>query len=382
MSFKDRFFYGLLRPPITLFLRLKFGYTYDKAKKLPENYIVLSNHATDFDPLFVASSFPRQMYFVGSEHISRWRVFPLIKFLVDPIIRRKGTVAASTVTDILRRTRKGGSVCVFAEGIRTWDGVTCPILPSTGRLIKSAGCGLVTYKITGGYFASPNWSEGSGTRRGPVHGSPVNIYTKEQLAGMTVDEINEIINRDLHENAYERQLAQPRRYKGKNLAEKLENLLFVCPECGARDSFVSKKSHVSCTACGFGFDYDEYGMLSGAPYKTVYDFARWQGEQVAADAANGVAYTSPHATLIQISKDGETPVADGALSLDGEALTCGGTVIAVSDISNLDIHGRHAIVFAANSCYYELTPCRDSNALKYLLLFREYNKLNKSEKVR
>jgi len=382
MSFKDRFFYRLLRPPITLFLRLKFGYTYDKAKNLPDNYIVLSNHVTDFDPLFVASSFPRQMYFVGSEHISRWKVYPLIKILVDPIIRRKGTVAASTVTDILRRTRKGGSVCVFAEGVRTWDGVTCPILPSTGRLVKSAGCGLVTYKITGGYFASPNWSEGSGTRRGPVHGQPVNVFTKEQIDEMSVDEVNDIINRDLYENAYERQLAQPHRYKGKNVAERMENLLFICPECGARDCFISKGSRVKCSACDFEFEYDRYGMLNSAPYKTVYDFSQWQNGQVAQDAEKGMVYTSPSATLVQITKDGEKPVAEGALSMDRSSLICGNVVIAMDDISNMDIHGRHAVVFAANGSYYELTPCKGSNALKYLLLFREYKKTNKSEKVR
>ncbi len=382
MSFKDGFFYRLLRPPVTLFLRMKFGYTYKKAKNLPDNYIVLSNHVTDFDPLFVASSFPRQMFFVCSEHLSRWKVYPLLKYAFEPIIRRKGTVAASTVTDILRRTRKGSSVCLFAEGVRTWDGVTCPILPSTGRLIKSAGCGLVTYRITGGYFVSPNWSEGSGTRRGPVHGSVVNVFTKEQLSGMSVDEINEIINRDLYENAYERQLADKKPYKGKNLAQHLENLLFICPECGARDSFSSAGSRVTCGSCGMSFEYDRYGMLSGVPFATVYDFSRWQLEQVAADAEKGTAYTSPSAQLLRISKDGEEPVDRGALSYDGQKLVCGGTVIDTAEISNMDIHGRHSLVFSSGGSYYELNIPKGYNAIKYLLIFREYNKLSKSEKVR
>jgi len=380
MGFKDRFFYSLLRPPVILLLRLKFGYKFDKAKNLPDNYIVLSNHATDFDPLFVASSFPRQMYFVASEHISRWKVFPLIKFLVDPIIRRKGTVAASTVTDVLRRTRKGASVCIFAEGVRTWDGVTCPILPSTGRLVKSSGCGLVTYKITGGYFASPNWSEGSGTRRGPVHGAPVSVLTKEQIDAMSVDEINELINRDLYENAYERQLALRGRYKGSNLAEHLENLLFICPECGAHDCFSSSGSKVACSACDFSFEYDSYGMLSGAPFDTVYDFSRWQTEKVAEDARNQTLYASPSAKLSLIGKDGESVAAEGPLYMDGHSITCGDLSIALDDITNMDIHGRHAVVFAANGGYYELTPAMGSNAIKYLLIFREYKNIKNQKR--
>lgn len=377
MTFKHRFFYRLLRPLVAAFLKLKFGYKYEMAKDLPDNYIVLSNHVTDFDPVFVACSFRRQMYFVGSEHISRWKVFPLLDYAFAPIIRRKGTVAASTVSDVLRRTRKGGSVCIFAEGVRTWDGVTCPILPSTGRLVKSAGCGLVTYKLTGGYFISPNWSEGSGTRRGDVRGAVVNVFTKEQLAEMSTDEINEIINRDLYENAYKRQLAQPKKYKGKKLAERMENLLFICPKCGAHDCFGSSGDRVSCSSCGFSFTYDRYGMLNGSPYRTVYDFSQWQNGQITADAASDVVYSSPDAVLSVISSDGETVADQGELTMDNRAIICGGTEILLEDISNMDIHGRHAIVFAANGRYYELTPCAGSNALKYLLRYRENKKSTK-----
>ena len=47
------------------------------------------------------------------------------------------------------------NVCVFPEGNRTWDGVTAKFLPSIGKLARSSGASLVTYKLTGGYFASP-----------------------------------------------------------------------------------------------------------------------------------------------------------------------------------------------------------------------------------
>ncbi len=370
---KHKFFYRLLVPPINLLLKLKFGYKYEKPGKLPENYIVLSTHATDWDPLFVAVGMKKQMYFVGSEHISRWKVFPLIKFLVDPITRRKGTVAASTVADVLRRTRKGHSVCIFASGIRTWDGVTFPILPSTGKLIKSAGCGLVTYRISGGYFVSPVWSEGSGTRRGHIKGEPVGIYTKEQIEAMSVEEINRVINEDLYENAYEQQLADPKPYRGKNLAERLENLLYICPECGGYDTFTSKKDKVTCGSCGLSFTYDKYGMLHGVEYKTVYDFSQWQRGKAAEDAAADVAYTSPKASIYEVGEEGETLVDRGELSMDSKAIRCGSTELAMEEINNLDIHGKHHLVFAVGKKYYEVAV-ESGCAFKYVLLFREHKK--------
>lgn len=371
MHKKHTVFWVLLRPLVIAFLWLRFGYHYKTPKNLPENYIVLCNHATDYDPVFVGASFPRQMYFVASEHLSRWKFFWLLDFVFAPILRYKGTVASSTVMQTLKRVKAGANVCIFAEGARCWDGITGPILPSTGKLVKSAKCGLVTYKLVGGYFVSPNWSH-SNTRRGPIHGEPVGVYTKEQLAEMSVDEINAIINRDLYEDAYERQLKSPKRYKGKNLAGRLENFLYLCPECGKIDTLRSHDDTVSCTNCGLSFKIDEYGMLENAPYKTVRDFGAWQKKVAQQDAAEGKSYTAETGVLKSIAKQTETIVDEGMIVLSGESLTCGGTEIPLSDISDMAIHGKDALVFAVGRTYYELIPGTGYNALKFMVLFQSY----------
>ncbi len=377
MGIKYDIAYTCLRPLVVLFLKIKFGYKYKKAANLPENYIVLSNHVTDFDPLFVASSFPRQMFFVASEHITRWGLASkLLKFFFNPIIRYKATVAASTVKDVLKATRDGKNVCVFAEGIRTWDGVTWPILPSTGKMVKKAKCGLVTYKITGGYFVSPNWSLSSNTRRGPIYGEPVGVYTKEQLDAMSVDEINEIINRDLHEDAYERQQQDPQKYKGKNLAEPMENFLFVCPKCGKIDTIYSKNDTVYCRECHMQFKYTEYGMLEGIEQTTMRDLSRWQRAEVEKTVAAGGSYTSEDGTLCIVKNQTETLVSQGKIILSKNSLICGDKEIPLSEISDMGIHGRHELVFSAQKTYYELKPAETSNALKFLWLYEGYKNKN------
>ena len=104
MQKRLNFFWTVLRWPVVLFIKLKFGYTFKIAKNLPDHYIVLSNHTTDFDCLFVGASFSRQMYFVASEHIARWkRGYKLVNYLLAPILRKKGTTAAATIIDILRK---------------------------------------------------------------------------------------------------------------------------------------------------------------------------------------------------------------------------------------------------------------------------------------
>ena len=111
---KDRlsFCYTLLRPPLVLLLKCVFGYTYEKANNLPDNYIVLSNHTTDFDPLLVGASFRKPMYFVASEHIARWPLaYKFLKHCFAPIIRYKGTTATATVMEMLRAVKAGRNVC-------------------------------------------------------------------------------------------------------------------------------------------------------------------------------------------------------------------------------------------------------------------------------
>lgn len=368
MRKRHHFFWWLLRPLVIVFLWVKFGYTFKKAKGLPENYIVLSNHATDYDPLLVAASFPRQMYFVASEHIARWkRAFKWLDFVFAPIMRYKGTVAASTVAEVLRRLRKGENVAVFAEGARTWDGVTGPILPSTAKMVKKAGCGLVTYKLVGGHFISPMWSYN--TRRGYCHGEVVNVYTKERLAAMSQNEVYEAIVRDLYEDAYARQAEQSYEYRGKQLAAGLENLLFICPKCGGYDTLSSSDDAMTCDKCGLTVKYTPDAKLEGAPFSTVKAFSDWQTEQVQADIARGIVYRAAEGTLISVSHHIETPIASGEISMDGETLRCGEYTIAVSDISDMAMHGKRALVFSAGNTYYELIPARGANARKFWLYY-------------
>lgn len=369
MKDQQKIRFAILRPLVILFLKLTFGYTYRKAEDLPENYIVLSNHTTDFDPLLVGASFRRPMYFVASEHIARWPVAgKLITWLFNPIYRKKGTSAAATVMEILRHARKGHNVCMFAEGSRSWDGVTAPILPSTAKMVKSAGCGLVTYRITGGYFASPRWG-GASIRRGRLHGSPVSVYTPEMLKAMTNAQLHAAITEDLREDAYARQLADPKPYRSKKRAMFMERLLFICPQCGARDTIRSEGDTVSCSACGLHFRYDPFGMLEGIPHSTVKELSDWQNAQVLRDIENGTAYTAADATLTSVQNHEDTPVAQGSVTMTRDFLRCGDFQVALRDITDLNIHGQKAIVFTAQRTYYELRPAQGFNALKFHLFY-------------
>ena len=374
---RHKFWYGFLRKPATWFLKIKFGYKFETAKNLPENYIVLSNHTTDFDPIFVGASFRKQMYFVASEHITRWNTaYKVLNHIFEPIVRYKGSIAATTVREILRKTKGGQNVCIFAEGVRSWTGETGDILPSTAKLIKSAGCGLVTYRISGGYFVSPNWSE-TKTRRGKVTGRPVAVYTKEQIEKMSEDELYDIIKKDLYENAYASQLTEKRRYKGKNLAERLENLIFICPHCKKMETLVSSGNTIKCSHCEKEFTYDEYGMLEGIEYKTVLGLSDWQRTKVKEAVQANKEYSSPSTSLAEVFPDHtKQEVATGKMTMNTKELTVADVSFKMEDIVDINIYGKRGLVFSYGKQFYEIIVDKPYNAYKYVLYYKEFCKLN------
>ena len=371
MNKKHQLIYSILRPFIAVYLFIKFRYRKEMAADLPENYIVVANHLTNWDSLFVATAFKKQMYFVASEHLARLWFFKIVDSLLHPIIRRKGTKAVSTVKEVIKICRKGGNVAIFAEGDRAWDGITCPIMPATGKMIKSAKCGLVTYRIEGAYFLNPRWS--LSVRKGFVTGKMGKVYTKEEVAAMSPEEINEVLFRDLYEDAYIAQEKNPQKYVGPKMAEGLENLLFYCPECGKMDTFLSHEDTVTCENCGHFFKYTQYGMLEGGKFSTIRDFSLWQKKKVVSDAESGAAYTARTADLILIGQNhSETQVAQGPVYMDREKLVCGDAEFLMEDIEELAIHSRNCIVFTVDKKYYEMRAPERVNVFKLTHLYNAY----------
>ncbi len=366
--------YQFFRHPVKLFLKLRFGYTGRKEKAIPTPSIVLANHTTNYDPLMVATSYSQHMYFVAGEHVFRAGLASkLLRTFFAPISRVKGTTDARTVMEILRSIHAGYNVCIFAEGNRTYNGLTCDILPSTGKLVRASGATLVTYRIEGGYFASPRWSKT--LRRGKMLGHEVARYSADQLKAMTNEEVNTIIKRDLYEDAYARQQTEHTRFTGKRLAEGIEAGLFLCPSCLRVGTLVGKDDRFSCS-CGLNGRYTEYGMLEGAslPFSTVTEWDLWQSETFFTRARNAssdeLLFEDTQQQLILLSSNAKL-LAEGTLRMYGDRFCIGEHCMALHDIANLAIHGRMTIVFSTqDGQYYELKSAIDRSAPKYDIAWR------------
>lgn len=340
--------------------------------------LVVANHNMDYDPILVSMAFDDHLYFVASEHVFRWGLLSrLLVWAFAPIARMKGTADAQSAMQILRMLRKGRNVCLFAEGNRSFNGVTGPIYPATGKLARASRASLVTYRLRGGYLSTPRWA--LTRRRGGVTGALVHVYKPEQLARMTDEQINAAIAADLYEDAFESQRERMLRYRGKRLAEGLEYALYLCPRCGGVGTLHGEDDRFACS-CGLSVRYNEYGFFEGddVPFATVRDWDAWQRagtRQLAARAEttpDEPVFSDPAQRLLRIDggRHRTACVAEGMLSLSASALRVGEAAFPLDEVTDLALCGRARMVFFSGGTQYEIGAKPPCCGYKYAILLQ------------
>lgn len=383
---RHQIFWKIIRFIAPSVLKPLYKYSYELAPKLEPPYLVFSNHNGDLDPALVALSFPQQMYFVASEHVYRAGfASKILRFVFEPIAKRKGTADAVTVMKSIRALREGKNVCIFPEGQKSFNGITGEINIATGKLVKASKASLVTYKLEGGYFTTPRW--GKGIRKGKMHGSIVNIYNKEDLEKLSPEEITDLVKKDLYEDAYQKQSQTPIAYKGKNLAEGIEHALCLCPECKQIDTLFSKKNSVFCKNCDFTTSIDIYGYFDeNCKFKTVLQWDEFQQEELKkliqekSSEKSEFIFSDDEVTLKTVKAEHqEEIIGTGKFSMFTDKFIFNSVKdekeisleIPQKNIVDISMYGKQALVFSDNNGnYYELTSKNIINVRKFIFCFK------------
>ena len=358
----------------TPFLRRKFNLTHEDLR-VDGPVLLVSNHACAYDPLLVAFSlWDKPVYYVASEHLFRMGIFSrILEYLVAPIPRRKASSGMDTVKACLRHLKAGHSICLFAEGEQCWAGQNIPIFPATGKLAKSSGATLVTYRLEGAYLSLPRW--GKRIRTGKVYAHPVGIYPPEELKRMTPQEINELINRDIAEDAWERQRKDPVAYRGKRRAEGMERAVYLCPRCQRVGTLQTKGNRIFC-GCGLDLEYTETGFFNPAePFSDLAQWDTWQREALrkrtfSCPPPPGPLFSDPEISLYRLSAGHrEELIAKGDLLQHEDSLDCAGVHFPLGEIKNMAVVLTGRLLLSCQDAYYELRSEHPVNFRKYYHLW-------------
>jgi 1-acyl-sn-glycerol-3-phosphate acyltransferase len=379
----------------------KFNFEYDNIKVERPPFIVVSNHLTNWDPILIALSFGKNIYYVATDQIFRMGFkSKLLTYFFSPIAKAKTAQETQTVITIFRRLKENCNICIFAEGNTSFDGETGEIQPAIAKLVKRAGVTLVTYRFTGSYFTFPRWARF--IRKGKMEGRLAQIYSPEKIASMSEQEIYEAIKNDIHASAYSEQEKNKIAYRGKNPAEYLETVLYCCPKCRQFALLASRGDIIYC-ACGFKARYNEFGYFETPnkekdpqreepPFKTITDWVKWERKEIEAlalslDSRNTEEpiFTDENQLLFEIEKTVKRVlIAKGTLSLYKDRLSVTSepgqkTEFPLDTIIEMSSFARMTLIFSTkDNKIFEIHSKHSRSALKYLDMFKEIKKLHRS----
>ena len=289
-----------------------------KYKPKTNNFILIANHSDGLDTIYITCSLKRYIRFVAGDHTV---INPLEKFIYKDlqgwIIKGRDNPSSVLFNDMKAAADEGVPTGIFVEGAITPNGETGFFSPRTGQFVKDLGVSLITYRIKGGFFHTPRW--GTGLRRGPIRGRVMGEYSAEELSRMTGEEVNEIIKKDIYVNAFEEQRKKPRIYKGKNLAEHIERVLFVCPHCEKVGTMTSKGNYFTCD-CGYQVEFGTDGFFHQSQKELVFDnvldWDKWQKpvwkKKVLETPENGLVFEESDQIVYTMIKGKRVELSDNA----------------------------------------------------------------------
>jgi len=293
--------------------------------------LVLCNHGAATDFFFLAKLTKK-----NKPRIITARLYLYHKWL-GTLLRRLGCFPKSMFASDLENARNcmrviknGETLAMMPEARLSTIGKFEGIQDATYRFLQKAGLPIYTIRLNGSYFSNPKW--GNGIRKGSlVEGSLEFLCTAEEAKEMDAEVFQEKVNAALTYDEFAWLKNNPNlRYKSKKLAEGLENILSICPECGAEFSLRTKGREIYCEKCGFKRLVDSrYAFTDVEPFENFAEWYEWQKSETEKRMLENpeFALQSP-VTLKHSSKDGKTMLREagqGVCRLDKSGLTYRGT---------------------------------------------------------
>lgn len=368
---------ALLRPIITLIASVKYHAKIDRfVQEGDRNWLVLSNHQTDFDQFFISLAFRQPVYYVALEDLfSNGFLSKVISWLVAPIPFMKASKDLKAVMTCIRLAKEGGTVGMFPEGNRTYSGRTCYINPSVTSLAKKMGLPIAIFRIEGGYGIKPRWAIKG--RNGHMKAGVRRVIEPEEYKNMSKEELYELICRELWVD----ETKDDSLFPAKAAAEGLERVLYLCPDCGLSE-FQTKGDILQCKHCGRQYRYlpnKQLQSLDGeSPFRYIADWYDYQESYIrsldlspytntpmycdTADLSEVIVYDRKHlihkSAPIRLLAD-RLEIGDGQKRL----------LLSYDDIKAMACIADHKLNIFYRDCIYQLKGGTGFNALKYCHIY-------------
>jgi len=344
-------------------LGLRVDHSAIKGMKSP--FFVVAGHTSWLDFLTVSIAlFPRRMNYIAAYNFFRDPVLKFLLGLMGSISKNQFTRDNQAILKTRYAIGSGRIVAIFPHGCLSNEGRPGGFAaPSIAKLIKTFKIPVVAVQINGGYLTRPRWTKR--TRRGCIDATVTRLFTSEELSNLSEEVIYSRLIGAITFDDYRWQRKHNVTFRGSNLAEGAELVLYKCPKCNTEFSLRSRGNKLFCLCC------DNEAIMNsklffepGKSDSVVYDgFDNWydfQQESLLTEIHDpGFRITT--ATSLQWNepgKNGYQHMGHGTLSLTREAVIYEGKVFEDTETLRFDMKDILMVPFAAGD-YFEIANGSD-----------------------
>lgn len=305
--------------------------------KLERPSIVLCNHGSFIDFVYAGQLLRKEkpnfvtarLYFYHknlSKLLIKIGSFPKSMFSLD----------IGNAKNCMRVISEKGVIGMMPEARLSTAGKFEGIQDTTYKFIKRMNVPVYVIQIRGAYLAKPKW--GDKLRKGSkVEATLLPCLKASEVASLSLEEIKTRVDEALYYNEFDWLASHPElKYKSKTLAVGLENILGLCPECGAQHQLRTEKRKIYCEKCGFTRELNERYGFNEPPFDNILSWYEYQKAEREKEIRNNPDFAlTAKVKLRHASKDGKTMLRDageGVCILNKEGLRYVGT----EDGENID----------------------------------------------
>ncbi len=275
----------------------KVKYIYERMDHpdFQEPHIVLCNHMNRLDFLFLTSKprVKRKFNYVIS--IDGVMDADVTIFLQEFIMRNYGAIIKRKFTNDLRLIKNikksvkelEQDMIMYPEARYTLEGRLSTLPESLGKMIKLFGIPVETCTMHGNYIKTPQWHKRNVKDKITLVANVKGTLTKDEIASMSVEEINNVLKEALYFNEYDFVKENNILIKDKRRAEGLHRILYQCPCCKKEFSMKSDGINLWCEHCHKEWTYNEDATLDGDVFTSVAEWFDWERANVIEQIENG-----------------------------------------------------------------------------------------------
>lgn len=271
---------------------IRAGSTIEKVNMdgLKPPYIVLSNHM-QFADFLVSFRATRPYNFNNIATLDGYVGLSKAMEKLGCACHRKFTTDISLVRAVNKVIHEYGDILyMYPEARYSNVGTTAPIPDVVAKLVKKNKVPLVVMIHHGNYLNAPFWDFRQ-NRKVPFRATMKQVLTAEQVEEMTVDEINAVIQREMHYDEYKWQKENNIRITEDFRADGLNKVLYKCPHCMTEGKTVGKGIHLTCESCGKQWELTELGEMRALNGETEFshipDWYEWERKCVRQEILDG-----------------------------------------------------------------------------------------------